>query len=102
MISINREVLDNVGKKEATRQALADMNTSFSEAFDVSFTDSVVSCGKAGLQKRHTRAEKKKNLRNVYRKFRDQENEALQRAAAIPVLTEDKSIRAHQQSDPNL
>ena len=54
-----------------------------------------MSCGKAGIQKK-TRAKSKKQLRNVYRNCRDQENQALKRATAITVPTEDESIRAYQ------
>ena len=91
-------MLDNVGKKQATRQALAEINASFSEAYESSFTESLVSCGNTGIPKKPTRVENKKRLRDVYRKCRDQENQALQRAAAIAVLllTEDESIRAYQ------
>jgi hypothetical protein len=96
LLAVNKEVLDDVGKKQATRQALSEINASFSEAFETSFTDSLANCGNTGVQKKPTRAENKKRLRNVYRKCRDQENQALQRAAAIAVLTEDESIRAYQ------
>ena len=96
ILAVNKEVLDNVGKKQATRQTLAEINASFSEAYESSFTESLVNCGNTGIQKKPTRAENKKRLRDVYRKCRDQENQALQRAAAITVLTEDDSIRAYQ------
>ena len=42
ILAANKEVLDNVGKKQATRQALAEINASFSEAYESSFTESLV------------------------------------------------------------
>ena len=37
ILSVNK-VLDNINKKDATRQALTEINTSFSETFETSFT----------------------------------------------------------------
>ena len=66
IISVNKEALDNISKKEATRQALAELNISFREAFETSFTNSLVSCGNTGVQKKPTRAENKKRLRVMF------------------------------------
>ena len=79
-----------MGKKQGARKALCEINASFSEVFNTSFSDSIVRCGDSDLQKKVSRAENKKKLRNVYRKCRDQENEALKQSAAIATLTEDE------------
>lgn len=60
LVAINQEALGNASKRDATRQALSELNTSFSEVFSASFTDSLVNDSKAGVQKKQSRAEKKK------------------------------------------
>ena len=95
IVSINTQELEVLGQKQATRQALAEINSSFTNAFDTSFTDLLAKHSKE-IQKKPTAAEKKKKLRSIYKRCRDQENEALKRSAAISVLTEDESVRAYQ------
>lgn len=77
IISINTDELDSVGKKLGACKALHEINASFSEVFKSSFSDSIVRCGDSDLRKKETRTEQKKKLRNIHRKYRDQENEAL-------------------------
>ena len=91
---INTQDLQALGQKQATRQALAEISTTFTNAFDSSFTNLLVKHSKE-IQKKPTAAEKKR-LRSIYRRCRDQENEALKKSAAISVLTEDESVRAYQ------
>ena len=95
IVSINMQDLQALRQKQATRQVLAEINTTFTNAFDSSFTDLLVKHSKE-IQKKPTAAEKKKRLRSIYRHCRDQENEALKKSAAISVLTEDESMRAYQ------
>jgi len=51
-------------KRKATRKVLAEMNASFSEAFNTSFTTSAVKHGKEPIQKL-TANERKPKLRAV-------------------------------------
>ena len=95
ILSVNTDGLQLLGEKKATRQALAEINTSFTDTFNSSFTELLVKHEKA-VQKKPTPAERKKKLRSIYRRCRDQENESLKKAAAIAVLTEDESQRAYQ------
>lgn len=95
IVTINTQCLEALGQKQATPQALAEINTTFTKAFDSSFTDLLVKHSKE-VQKKPTASEKKKKLRSIYRHCRDQENEALKRSAGISVLTEDESVRAYQ------
>ena len=96
ILSINIDELDITGKKQGACKALREINSSFSEVFNTSFTDSIVRCGDSDLRKKVSRKESKSKLRNVYRKCRDQENIALKRSAAIATLTEDESLRSYQ------
>ena len=97
IISINKVELDSVGKKQGARTILSEINASFSEVFNTSFNnDSIVRCGDSDLRKKVNKAESKKRFRNIYRKYRDQENNALKRSAAIATLTEDESMRSYQ------
>lgn len=66
----------------------------FSQAFDATFTE--LRHGKQNLQQKPTALEKKQHLRNIYKRCRDKENEALATYTAIAVLTEDESMRAYQ------
>ena len=96
IVSINTEALDIIGKKEGTQKVLREINSSLSEIFDASFTDALVQCGKAGLQKKVSKGEKKRARRSIYRNCRDQENAALKRSSAIATLVEDDSLRSYQ------
>ena len=95
ILSVNTNGLSALGKKQATRQALAEINTSFSTVFDTDFKELLVKHDRE-LQKKPSAAEKKKERRSIYRKVRDQENKSLVRSAAVSVLTEDESQRAYQ------
>lgn len=46
-------------------------------------------------KKKPTPLERKQQLRKIYRKCRDQGNEALRRSAAISILTENQSLRRY-------
>ena len=95
VLSVNANGLHAFGQKQATRQALTEINTSFSTVFDTNFKDLLVKHDRE-VQKKPSAAEKKKERRSIYRKIRDQENKSLVRSAAITVLTEDESQRAYQ------
>ena len=59
LISINTKALNTIGKKEATRMVLHEMNSTFSETFKTSFSESLVKCGEPGLQRKVSQGEKK-------------------------------------------
>ena len=85
-----------MGVKEGTRGVLKTLNESFKEVFEQPFTETVVKHGEARLQIKPTRSERKKHLRQVYRKCRDKENESLKQTASLAVLMEDESVRSYQ------
>lgn len=96
VLTINTAHLQDCGKKHGTVRVLSEVNAAFNEAFNTTFTDSLVQYGKEGIQNKPTAQERKKKRREMYRQCRDKENEALQRSTAIAVLTEDESVRGYQ------
>ena len=84
-----------MGKAKGTRKVLAEMNASFSNVFDASFTSSLVKHGKEPVHMKPTANERKKKLRSVYRQCCDKENEAWRSTAAIAALTEDHSMHSY-------
>ena len=95
IVSVDTDQLQFLGKKQATRKALKEMNAAFSETYRTTFTNSLVRYD-SGVQKQPTAGERKKKLRTIYRQCRDKENEALKKSAAISVLTEDESMRSYE------
>ena len=83
IVSVDTKQLQILGKKQATCEALREINAAFSETYSTTFTDSMVKHGQQGVQKRPTADVRKKKLRNIYRRCRDKENQALKSAAAI-------------------
>ena len=94
IVSIDTEGLRFLGEK-GTQQALAEINASFTNTFDCTFSTLLTKHDKE-LQKKPTALEKKRNMRSIVRRFRDQENHCLKKATAITVLTEDESQRGYQ------
>ena len=76
LITIDTEKLEQLGEKEGTRKAFNEVNAAFSEVFNTSFTTTLVKHGREPIQIKPTANERKKKLREVYRKCRDKENKA--------------------------
>lgn len=93
LLSVNKELLQILGKKDETCEVLAEENATFSNVFDSTFTDNIVRHGKQGWQKKPSANE---CLRLIYRNFRDSENKSLTKATSISVLTEDESLKVYQ------
>ena len=72
---------------------------SFEGQFHTTFTQSLVQHGGASLQVLPTAAQRKTRLRNVYRRCRDKENEALKKATPLAILKEDESLKSYGRND---
>ena len=48
LLSVNKELLQILGKKDETCEVLAEENATFSNVFDSTFTDNIVRHGKQG------------------------------------------------------
>ena len=102
MITINKEELDSIGKKQGACIALHEMNASFREVFNTSFSESIVKCGNSDLRKKVSQTENKKELRNVYRNCQNKENEANQqplprqlKTKVLPTKTKTAILSTH-------
>ena len=95
VLSVDVPELHRLGKAKGTRKLLAEMNDSFSNVFNASFTTSLVKHEKEPIHMKLTPNERKKKLRSVYKQCRDKEHEAWQSTAAIAALTEDHSMRSY-------
>ena len=60
IVSVDTDQLQFLGKKQATRKALKEMNAAFSETYRTTFTNSVVRYDNE-VQKQPTAGERKKN-----------------------------------------
>lgn len=61
ILSVDVQELHRLGKAKGTRKVLAEMNASFSNVFDASFTSSLVKHGKEPVHMKPTPNERKKN-----------------------------------------
>lgn len=89
LVTIDMQELEQLGEKEGTRKAFREVNDTFSQVFNKSFTTTLLKHGKQPIQIKPSANERKK-LRAVYRKCCDKENEVRQKTATIAVLTEDQ------------
>ena len=64
IVSVDINQLQFLGKKQATRKALTEINAAFSETYNTTFTNSMVRYGQQGVQKRPTAGERKKKITN--------------------------------------
>lgn len=62
IVSVDTKQLQSLGKKQATREALKEINSAFNETYNTTFTDSMVKHGQQGVQKQPTADERKKRL----------------------------------------
>lgn len=67
LVTINNEKLKELGEGSGTRQALADVNQSFTEAFNTPFVSALVKHEKQGLKFKPSPTERKKKLRKIYK-----------------------------------
>ena len=96
ILTIKKDEMKQLGKSITTRKVFSELNSSFSETFGQNFTDAIANDREVPLQMKPTANERKKKLRSIYRKCRDQENKCRQKTAAIAVLAEDNSMRSYQ------
>lgn len=102
IVSLNIDELSKIGRKEGTVQVLKQVNTAFTEVFNSTLTESMLKYGKQNLQRKLSKQESKKKTRQIYKQFRDKENEALQPSTAVAVLTECESVRSYKRKRKQL
>ena len=79
-------------EKEFVKLALEELNKICSENFNKGFKESLLKHAKAGIQKRPTPTERKREKRAVLRECRNAINKQFANTAARTVLAEDESV----------
>lgn len=84
--------------KEVTREVVRELNHSYKDVYGQSFSQSLLKyCGRSeGIEQRKTAAEKKKETRNLQRKFRDSTNQQYAATAALSYLSQNESMQQYQ------
>ena len=70
ILALNHTELQRLGTKQGTRDVLREINQSFEQQSQKSFTDSLVKHGGTRLQIKPTPTQRKNKLRQIYRKCR--------------------------------
>lgn len=86
----------NEPEQTSTKEILSELDTLYQAAYGCSFTQSLVKCKAAGIQKKPTTAEKKTAKRKLQRECRDQITKQLHKSDAIMVLAEGHSLASYQ------
>ena len=92
---VNHAELLKLGTKLGIQGVLKEINKSFEEEFQQSFTETLVKHGGTNLQIKATPTQRKKQLRKIYRRCRDKENDSLKKTTPLAVLTEDESLKGY-------
>ncbi len=88
----------HLSKKQTTRKVLAELDNVYQEKFDCSFTESIPKdCPRAGLEKKRTGQEKKKEKRQILRQCKTHMEAQFTSQDADTVLEEGLSLRKYQQ-----
>ena len=95
VVQIDRERLKRQGTKKFTSNVLAELNSVYVEETNVTFRDAILKQKSLGLEKKKSQYERKKEKRDMQKKFTKQVNESFAERAAITMLTEGESKRKY-------
>ena len=96
LLHIDMHDVERLKEKEFVKLALQELDKICSENFNKSFKDGLLKHAKAGIQKRPTPTERKREKRAVLRECRNAINKQFADTAAKTVLTEDESLSSYQ------
>ena len=96
LLRIDMHDISRLKEKEFVKLALEELDKVCSENFSNSFKDGLLKHAKAGIQKRPTPTERKRERRAVLRECRNAINRQFADTAAKTVLTEDESVSSYQ------
>ena len=88
LLHINMHDVERLKEKEFVKLAIQELDKICSESFNKSFKDGLLKHAKAGIQKRPTPTERKREKRAVLRECRNAINTQFADTAAKSVLTE--------------
>ena len=82
--------------KKFTANVLSELNRVYRDEASTSFTDSLLKTKSVGLERKKSKIEKKKEMRDMHRQVTKKINECFAEEAAITLLTEGESKQKYQ------
>ena len=93
---VEKNATTNAPTRETTRQALAELDVVYKEAYGQSFTTAVASCPGLGVEVEKTEAERKKLKHKLQWECRDHIRAQIKQGDALNALAEGKSLESYK------
>ena len=95
VLVVDRCALKRQGTKKFTSNALAELNSVYTDEINTTFRDAILKEKSLGLENKKNTYERKKKKREMQKKFTKQVNEKFAEKAAITMLVEGESKRKY-------